>query len=239
MGIEPDLNELPLLFAKAQRLLLSRQKASLGVEAIASVVKDAVPGALGSGVSLMDSRGRRTSTAATDDVVTTIDELQYELGEGPCLTAWAASRIVRIDDLAAEERWPQWAAAVAGMPVRSVISAPLKYEQQTLGALKVYSATAHAFGPGHGQLLESLSVPAAVLLANMQSDEAPRRLSDQLTTALTSRGSVNYAAGMLMERHGIGTEEAMDLLLSTARDNGVSVHAAAQTILSAPEDHTR
>lgn len=59
---------------------------------LAAIVKaavDHVPGAEYAGISLVE-RGRQVRTvASTDQVVVTIDEVQYRTGQGPCLDAIA------------------------------------------------------------------------------------------------------------------------------------------------------
>jgi hypothetical protein len=108
------LDEPSTTVARIKGLLLT-EKVDRAVQLLAKAIKDAVPGTVGAGVSMLDSRGRRTSSGSTDRVVEQADALQYELGEGPCLTAWAAEETVLIDDVRTDPRWPEWAAAVAGM----------------------------------------------------------------------------------------------------------------------------
>jgi hypothetical protein len=43
--------------------------------------------------------------ASSDTNAAQIDELQYGLDHGPCLTALRTGELVRIDDLAGEQRW--------------------------------------------------------------------------------------------------------------------------------------
>jgi hypothetical protein len=62
------------------------------------------------------ARRRRTSHEATDAVVEPADAAQFDLGQGPCLTAWAAQKMVLMDDVAEGERWPHWCRAVSSLP---------------------------------------------------------------------------------------------------------------------------
>jgi hypothetical protein len=50
----------------------------------------AVDDAAGAGVSLMETNGNRSSAASTGSIVVQADALQYERGQGPCLSAWAS-----------------------------------------------------------------------------------------------------------------------------------------------------
>lgn len=119
------LDELSVVIGRITGLLLTEEKVDRAVHLLARAIKDAIPGTIGAGVSLLDSQGRRTSAGFTDRIVERVDALQYELGQGPCLTAWAAEETVLVDDVRADPRWPDWSAAVEALPVRSVVSTVL------------------------------------------------------------------------------------------------------------------
>jgi GAF domain-containing protein len=215
------LDELSLVIARIEGLLLTAEKVDRAVQLLAQAIKDAVPGTIGAGVSLLDSRGRRTSSGATDRVVEQADALQYQLGQGPCLTAWAAEETVLVDDVLKDSRWPHWSGAVTSLPIRSVVSTALKVEQECIGALKVYSPLPSAYTDATGRMLERFAAPAATLLSHVQSSELPHRISESLQASLHSRDLINRACGLLMERHGFGHEEALQALMGLAREAGL------------------
>lgn len=125
MVTELPLDELSILFARVKGLLLSQETADHAVELLAQAAKETIIGSIGAGVTLIDPAGRKISTGATDMVVRQADDLQYQTGQGPCLSAWASAKTVRIDEVATDQRWPVWAAAVSGLPVQSTLSTPL------------------------------------------------------------------------------------------------------------------
>jgi len=55
------------------------------------------------------------SVAYSSDLILRADELQYELGESPCLDAVWTNGVFVIPDLAADGRWPRWAPAAADL----------------------------------------------------------------------------------------------------------------------------
>lgn len=226
------LDELSTVIGRIKGLLLTEEKVDRAVQHLARAVKEAVPGTVGAGVSLLDSRGRRTSAGFTDRVVERADALQYELGQGPCLTAWAAEETMLVDDVQADPRWPEWSAAVADLPVRSVVSTPLIAEKECIGALKIYAAFPGGYDPATGRLLELFAGPAATLLSHIQSSEAPRRISEVLQAALHSRDTVNRACGVLMERHGLTGEEALQRLMRRARTRGKTLKQVSADLIA-------
>jgi GAF domain-containing protein len=139
MAQQLPLDELSTVIARIQGLLLTEEKVNTAVRLLAQAAKESVPGTIGAGVSLMDARGRRISSGYTDRIVAQTDAMQYECGEGPCLTAWATEKPVLLEDIREESRWPDWRRAVQGLPVRSVVSAPLIAGKESIGALKLYA----------------------------------------------------------------------------------------------------
>lgn len=67
-----------------------------------------VTGATGAGIMLMSGDIPRGSVCTTDAVSSLIEQLQYELGEGPCVDAYRQDRPVLEPNLAdpALTRWP-------------------------------------------------------------------------------------------------------------------------------------
>src|SRR5919107_635881 len=69
MAQQLPLDELSTVIARIQGLLLTEEKVNSAVRLLAQAAKESVPGTIGAGVSLLDSRGRRTSSGYTDKIV--------------------------------------------------------------------------------------------------------------------------------------------------------------------------
>ena len=231
------LDELSLAIGRIKGLLLTEEKVDRAVQLLARAIKDAIPGTVGAGVSLLDAQGRRTSAGFTDHVVKQADALQYELGLGPCLTAWAAEETVLVDDVRTDPRWPQCSAAVATLPIRSVVSAPLISGKECIGALKIYAPLPSTYDQDTGPLLELFAAPAATLLSHIQTTEAPKRISQSLQNALHHRDSINRACGILMERQGLTHEQALQHLMRRARESGTTPKQVSAEIIAGTPAH--
>lgn len=226
------LDELTLALARIKGLLLTEEKVGRAVQLLAEGIRDAFPGSAGAGVSLMDHQGRRTSTGATDQVVLEADAAQYQLNQGPCLTAWATERTVIIADVVTDDRWPLWSHAVRDLPIRSVISSPLMVGTRCLGALKIYAAEPGVFNEATARPLEKLAFPAATLLDNIQASEAPHRFTEVLSGALYSRDTINRAQGFLMQLHGLTQEQALRELVQLSKTSRQSLLSVSTEILT-------
>ncbi|MFI7581502.1 GAF domain-containing protein [Kocuria sp. M1N1S27] len=236
MTPDPSVPELSVAFARIQGMFLSRQHATTAVDQLAEVARAMISSAVGAGATLLDDSGRARSTGATDALTAAADALQYELGDGPCLSAWATAAVVRIDDTADEIRWPQWCATAHAQGIRSVLSTPLVHGDRRVGAMKVYAGEPGAFTAEDEGTLGLLAGAVAVLVGCAQPTDAPHRLSASVQSALADRQEVGVAVGVLMERHGTDVQEARAALLAEAvlQDRPLA-HVARQT-LARPAD---
>lgn len=120
----------------------------------------AVPVA-GAAISMMADANRRDILYASDTHATELEELEFELGEGPCVEAFASGRPVLIPDLddAPDPRWPMFAAAARSRtPARSAFAFPLQIGAIAVGILDLYRVE-----PGP---LSSDELAAALLVAD-------------------------------------------------------------------------
>ncbi|HEX2578441.1 MAG TPA: GAF and ANTAR domain-containing protein, partial [Aquihabitans sp.] len=162
------------------------------------------------GITVVDGRSVDT-LGASDDVARDLDRIQYELQEGPCLSVIADKDHVEVPDLAADDRWPNFAErAVAAASLGSVLSAPLFVGPRPLGSLNLYGLRPGPADPHDVQVSLLLAAEASVAAAGATEGE-------QLRRALGNRDDISMAKGILMERHGIGEREAFDLLRRASR----------------------
>ncbi|MDF2745295.1 MAG: transcription antitermination regulator [Actinomycetia bacterium] len=103
------VGELRAILPQAGDLL-----ASLGrvVEATSTVV-----GVDGTGVTLAHEDGRPRWVAVSDAAMELPEQVQHDLGEGPCLAAFAEDRVVAVEDLRSEVVWDRIAAVVGQLQV--------------------------------------------------------------------------------------------------------------------------
>ena len=231
MQPESPATELTTVFARIQNMLLSQERAAVAVHQLAQVARALIPVAAGAGVSLLDAQGTRTSAGATDRLVETADALQYDLGNGPCLSAWATATPQRVNDTTDDDRWPQWSTAAASSGILSMISVPMVFQDRCLGAMKVYATVAHAFTGHEEQQLGLLAAAAATLLGSAQTADAPQRLSAALQSGLEDRQAVDRATGMLMEQRATDPDDAHSVLLTASLAQGRPMAEVARQVL--------
>ena len=104
-----------------------------------------VPGAQYVGITLAHQKAVET-VVATQRYPAVLDEIQHHQQEGPCLAAAWEHRMVRINDLNVDDRWPGYRREVLDRtPIRSVLAFELFTNNDAMGALNFYSENTHAF----------------------------------------------------------------------------------------------
>jgi GAF domain-containing protein len=223
---------LSAVLAQMGAVLLSTQTINTTVELVTSLAAETIPNTEGAGVSLVDSRGKR-SVAASNGLVERVDALQYELGAGPCLTSWQDQMLVRIDDVRQEDRWPEWTAAVSELGVRAVLSVPLVAADTCIGAIKVYSLEPAAFDDRAEHLLQLFARQAAILLGNAQTLADAQRTNVQLTHALKSRDVIGQAKGILLAQGAQDDAAAFAMLVWESSRANLKLHTVAEQLVAA------
>lgn len=198
---------------------------------IAEFAVHAIPGADGAGLTMLDDN-RPQTVVSTADFVHAVDDVQYGLGEGPCLLAVASGRTQVSGSLGGEARWPRFGPRVGRLGVHSVLSLPLMLPGKVVGAMNVYAHAKGAFGPDAIRIGELFAVPAAVSVHNAQVLERSMRLTEQLGQALNSRAVIDQALGVLMARTGASTQEAFARLRTMSQAQHVKVAEVAGTLVA-------
>jgi GAF domain-containing protein len=229
----PLADELAAMSARVSGLLPSVQTVRSALDLVTSLAVEVLPGMAGAGITLTDPRGVRVTAAATDALVERADALQYELGEGPCLTAWEQHGTVRVDDVSKDRRWPRWSTAVAGTGLRSCLSSALVAGDVGLGAMKVYSVQVANFGARSEYLMHMFAAQAATLVMEVRAAERAQEISEDLRAVIRQRDVVALAKGVLMHRERVSEDEAFVMLVALARQQRVTVHEAAEGLARA------
>jgi GAF domain-containing protein len=227
----PLADELAAVFARLSNVLLTEETVSNALTLITEAAALAVDDAAGAGVSLMNSNGSRSSAASTSSIVAQADTLQYDLGQGPCLSAWASGHPVDIADVRTDLRWPEWGMAAGGLGLRACVSVPLLSGDLAFGAIKIYWEKPMAASHRLIRLLELFAAQASIFLVNVQARERGRMLSEQLKATLTQRDIISTAKGMVMASRGMGSHDAMLHLMTRALNENRPLREVAEEMV--------
>jgi GAF domain-containing protein len=217
-------------------MLLTESTVATALSTVTSLAADTVAGSTGAGVTLLDEHGQRMTSAATDPLVERLDELQYHLDEGPCLSAWRDRTVVRSGGADDRQRWPTWSERAHQLGMRAFVSAPLLNGDRAIGAIKVYSTDVDAFTEREADLLRRFAEQAAVFVGNSLTVRAAEHLSDQLKDTLRSRDLIAMARGVMMGRLGVSPDDAFREMTKEAHRTRQLLRDVAARIVRSPAD---
>jgi GAF domain-containing protein len=197
---------------------------------VATYAVQAIPGADGAGLTLLEE-GRSNTIVATAPFVGEIDDVQYGMGQGPCISAASEGRTVMSGSLGADSRWPRFGGRVARLGVHSVVSLPLITLDGVVGAMNVYAHAKNSFSSRAAELGELFAAPAAIAVQNAKVLAQTQRLAARLQAALEARGVVDRAVGIMMSRSGGTDQEALERLRAMSQRDHHKLATVAQQIL--------
>jgi len=214
--------------AQAAREINAPQDPQELLERIVRLARDSMPEIDHVGISVAHRGGTVTTEAATDDVVRALDDLQYQLGEGPCLHAIDDELVVLVENASREERWPRFIKAAVDLGLRSQLGLRVYVDQHERGALNLYSFSSDTIEPETRHLAEQFAAQASVALGRA-------RLDENLTAALASRTSIGVAIGLLMERHTISQSAAFAYLSRVSSTREIKLRHVARRLVEESE----
>jgi GAF domain len=188
----------------------------------------------GAGIVLMSGDVSAGAVGTTNAVSALIEELQYTLGEGPCVDAHDQQRPVLEPDLAGSPttRWLAFTPPALEAGVRAVFAFPLRVGAVRLGALDLYRDQ-----PGpltddqHADALVIADVAARAVLV-LQAHAPPGALAADLEDGGSFRIVVHQAAGMVSVQLGVSVGEALIRLRAFAFANDCRLPDVANDVVS-------
>jgi hypothetical protein len=164
--------------------------------------------ACGAGISVMTADGTRGVAAASDPASERIEELQFTLGEGPCVDAFADRRPVLAANLseAATYRWPVYAPAAQDGGVRAVFAFPLQIGAVRLGVMDIFR---NRVGSLTDTELRTAFTFAEVTIETLLDMQENRQSRDGDAVDVGRRAELFQAQGMVMIQLGVSIGEAL------------------------------
>jgi GAF domain-containing protein len=182
-------------------------------------------------VTLMSAAGSSVLVASAGPSEPGIQELQFDLGEGPGPDAYSAGRPVLIPDLEASlGRWPGFASAAIGRGTRAVFAFPLQLGAVRFGVLTCVRVEARPLG--RRELNASLIFAEVATELLLDASPTGAHPDERLRTALHAHDEVYQAQGMLMVDLAISLEVALARMRAVAFGEGISLQELASDIVT-------
>ncbi len=131
------------------------------------------------GVTLISPGEEPRYIAASDDSALRYEQLQSELGEGPCIAAYETGEAVVVANLYDETRFPKFTPRAVDAGLAAVFTFPLRDSDRRLGALDLYRTSAGPLGEEEMAAAQTLADVAAAYLLNAQARDDLRESSER------------------------------------------------------------
>lgn len=169
------------------------------------------------GIVLSDQTQHLRVLASSNEDGRTLELMEVQNNEGPCLDAFRTGMIVSAPRLRGSELWPRFAAQAFDHGVLAAYAVPLRLRARTIGALNMFSRSPGALTRRDLDVAKLLADVATISILSHRNIRDQEILAEQLQTALNSRVAIEQAKGILAERLGCSTGEAFQRLRAYAR----------------------
>jgi GAF domain-containing protein len=204
-----------------------------GVPDLCSPFLDALP-ISGASIAVVSSSGARSTLCSSDEVAARLEELQFELGEGPQWLAMQTGQIVVIPDVnsAGHDDWPILGGVITELPIGAVYSVPLRMGAVTVGVASLYRDKP-------GALNEDQQTTALAIASAIASTAVHRAMASATEDAATEtaarpalRREVHQATGMILVQLDTTATIAYSRLQAYAFANGRTMQAVAHDVVT-------
>jgi hypothetical protein len=178
------------------------------LRSITSGAVDVLPDVDQASITVLHGDGSLSTVAGTAEFIVDLDARQYELREGPCYAAAAETSHVISPDLAADERFRDYAAFAVEKGVAAQAGIRLFEDLDMLSALFVSQAA------------------TAIAYAGEVSD---------VVYAMSTRATIGKAVGIVMERYELSEDRAFAFLTRVSQYRDVTLRLVAQETITASE----
>ncbi|GAA4100541.1 ANTAR domain-containing protein [Nocardioides kongjuensis] len=193
----------------------------------------------GVGMTLMNAAGHQAVIGTSGAVASRLEEIQFDLGEGPSVDASRYDRTVGSDDLGDGVllRWPAFAPAALAAGISAVTAVPLSVGGVRLGSLSMYRSTPGRLDVQQQTAAQAYGGAAVVVLLHLQDripsvDLTRDALHPDLGAPVAHRAEIHQATGFLSVKASVGMTEALLLLRAHAFAADRSLLDVARDVLA-------
>lgn len=184
----------------------------------------------GAAVSTVGDLLGSETVSASGPLAATVDELQFDLGEGPCWDAMTSQRPVLEPHLRRNTtRWPAFSVAIAQHQISSLFAFPLHVGSLQIGAVDLYSTQEMELSPTqtrHASVLAGRVGTHVLRRALATSDEDYQHPGNAF-----SRRLVHQATGVVIAQLQLSPDEARLIIQGHAFATSRSMMTVAEDIL--------
>jgi hypothetical protein len=195
----------------------------------------------GAAISVFAGMAPETILCASDGVSARIEELQFDLGEGPRWEALKSRRPVLVPHVrrGPHTDWPVFAKSLLDLDVAALFVFPLALGALDIGVVELYSTHPGPLSPaGHSRALELADGATWRLLSQLLTLDPGAHPDVPSGDSPLSRREVHQATGMILAQAGTSARDALLLMRAHAFARGRTVREVARDVVNRTLDFT-
>lgn len=193
----------------------------------------AVVDGTGAGIMMPDRDGALRFAGATDERVELVEQEQALMRRGACFEAFTTGRVIAIEDLRREPRWPEYRELCEDVGFRGVLGVPVTANDGT--SIAVINLYREGPAPWSRQDIEVALVLGAMGIAYVVTTgrrERAEEVGQQTQAAVDARAEIERAKGFVMASTGCDARAAATKLRALAAERDEKVRDVAQRVTS-------
>ena len=180
----------------------------------------------------VESNGTPATVASSGPEAQRLDEIQYSLHDGPCLTALRTAQTILVTDVETDPRWAAYARDMSDENIRSVLAVPIPTDTGSGAALNCYSSESGVFEPGTVEHVQEYAASISTILRLALRVHPAPPYPEHLRSALQSRAVIDAAVALVMAQNRCSHDEALSLISRASTIKGTRMHDIAADIIA-------
>ena len=161
-----------------------------------------------------------------------LDEVQLAYDDGPCLRAARDGQIYTVEDFTSEYRFGDYSGAIVKHGIRSALGVPIALDGHAAAGLNLYATVPGVFDSDVIAAAETLGKEASHLLRMAVHIAHLTATNDHLTQAMSSRTTIDVAAGIIMAQNRCSHDDAMTILKAASSGRNLKLRDIAAAAIA-------
>jgi hypothetical protein len=186
----------------------------------------------GMGAMVMSGGQHGGTLFSSDSRAHTMEQLQFSLGEGPCLDSYNEQRPVLVSELSGDRSWPAFTPAAIDAGLGAIFAFPLQAFEARVGAFDFYRDQP---GPLEEDEVEAglrLAEVGTRLVLDVVAERPPGWLPPPLERMMQDRRRVHQATGMVAVQLEVDVDEALACMRAHAWSQGRPLGEVAADVVA-------
>lgn len=184
------------------------------------------------GLLLVNSAGELKLSASTSAKDEFLEIMQLAATQGPCVDCFISGSQISVTDIdASGAHWPAFRAAALRHGFLSLHVTPLRFNGSTIGSLNFLGTVPGELTPTDTDLIQALVDVALVGILDRRTHRDEQLICAQLRTTLDTRLLIEQAKGVLAQTQKISLDDALSIIRSYSRSQGLPADTVAQNII--------